>query len=145
MEPRRHVDCGHCLDMEQGHSSLVPLVRFAFRARLSCPGHLVTAFHGFTMLYEQTIINICYKPVILRRPIHEKKNTFPKCHQNRLTAAKIHFDRTHTLETRHNETGKVCLTRALSVQVAVVLLCLQIVDGFTEPFHLMDGSSAKNY
>jgi len=32
------------------------------------------------------------------------------------------------------------LTPALSVcQVAVVLLCLQVVDGFTEPFHLMDG------
>ena len=71
MEPRRHVDCGHCLDMERGHSSLVPLVRVAFRARLSCPGHLVTAFHGFTMLYMNKYTY--YKPVILARPIHEKK------------------------------------------------------------------------
>ena len=47
MEPGRHVDCGHCLDMERGHSSLAPLERVAFRARLSCPGHLVTACHGY--------------------------------------------------------------------------------------------------
>ena len=145
--------------MDRGHSSLALHELLVFRARLSCPHQMASMEGSFctpTRIFQAggqsknaaaypsclwTVLTITKFHFDRTHTLHKPRpirpwDTLPPKFQENVKQGKLHqfhtesFD--HLWAPRRNK-EHLCWR-----QVALVLFCLQIVDGFPEPFHLSE-------